>query len=73
LTTTLNYVKLYHKKGGDIMSKLLKVRDVAAYYGVSVQAVYKWINEGKISTTATPGGEKRIEEEELQKISEKRG
>jgi excisionase family DNA binding protein len=55
------------------MSKLLKVRDVAAYYGVSVQAVYKWINEGKISTTETPGGEKRIEEEELQKISEKRG
>jgi hypothetical protein len=34
---------------------------------------HKWINEGKISTTETPGGEKRIEEEELQKISEKRG
>jgi len=49
------------------MSKLLKIRDVALYYGVSVQAVYKWIKEGKVKVTETPGGEKRISESELKK------
>ena len=49
------------------MEKLYKIREVAAMYGVSVQAVYKWINEGKLKTTQTPSGEKRIPERELKK------
>ena len=52
------------------MEKQYKVREVANIYGVSVQAVYKWINEGKIKCTETPGGEKRIPETELKRIME---
>ena len=52
------------------MEKQWKISDVAKFYGISNQAVYKWVNEGKIKTTTTPGGEKRIPESELMRFTE---
>ena len=50
------------------MEKLYTIKEVAVYFQVSVQAVYKWINENKINVTTTPGGEKRIKESEIKRI-----
>jgi excisionase family DNA binding protein len=38
----------------------LSVADVAARYGVSTQAVYKWLAKGRIEGTRGPGGSWRI-------------
>lgn len=38
----------------------LSVADVAARYGVSTQAVYKWLAKGRIQGTRGPGGSWRI-------------
>ena len=43
-----------------LLEKLLKIKEVAEYYSVTTQAVYKWIKQGKIKTTTTPSGELRI-------------
>lgn len=40
--------------------QLLRIEEVAAYYAVSRQAVYRWIEQGKIDVTQTPGGTIRI-------------
>jgi len=53
--------------GDERMSKLYKIIEVAEHYKVSRQAVYKWIQLGKIKTIKTPGGETRIPETELKK------
>ena len=50
------------------MEKLYTIKEVSEYFKVTVQAVYKWINEDKINVTCTPGGEKRIKESELKRI-----
>ena len=47
------------------MERQYKISEVAKIYGVTVQAVYKWINEGKVKITETPGGEKRIPASQL--------
>jgi excisionase family DNA binding protein len=38
----------------------LSVADVAARYGVTTQAVYKWLQKGRIEATRGPGGSWRI-------------
>lgn len=38
----------------------LSVADVAARYGVTTQAVYKWLQKGRIDATRGPGGSWRI-------------
>ncbi len=38
----------------------LKVAEVATIYGITPQAVYKWIQAGKIEAEQTPGGSYRI-------------
>lgn len=39
---------------------ILSVADVAAHFGVTPQAVYKWCEAGKIEFERTPGGGYRI-------------
>lgn len=46
-------------------SNLLTIRQVADRMSVSRQTVYTWINSGKIKTIRTPGGRKRIPEDQL--------
>ena len=50
------------------MEKLYTVQETANIFGVSKQTVHNWKAKGKIKTTATPGGELRIRESELQRI-----
>ncbi|HEX4098529.1 MAG TPA: helix-turn-helix domain-containing protein [Caulobacteraceae bacterium] len=38
----------------------ISVGDVAARYGVTTQAVYKWLKDGRIEATRGPGGSWRI-------------
>jgi excisionase family DNA binding protein len=38
----------------------VSVGDVAARYGVTTQAVYKWLKDGRIEATRGPGGSWRI-------------
>lgn len=38
----------------------ISVGDVAARYGVTTQAVYKWLKDGRIDATRGPGGSWRI-------------
>ena len=59
-------------KGGKELEKLFKIQEVAEYFKVSRNAVYKWINEGKLKTVETPGGETRITESEIKRILEAR-
>jgi excisionase family DNA binding protein len=40
--------------------RLLSVGDVAARFGVTTQAVYKWLKNGRIEATRSPGGSWRI-------------
>jgi excisionase family DNA binding protein len=44
----------------DASEKWLRVADVAARYGVSTQAVYKWLSRGRIEGERRPGGGWRI-------------
>jgi excisionase family DNA binding protein len=39
---------------------LLSVGDVAARFGVTTQAVYKWLQKGRVQATRGPGGSWRI-------------
>jgi excisionase family DNA binding protein len=48
--------------------KFYKISEVAEMFGVSRQAVYKWINENKIKSVTTPAGTKRITQEEIDKL-----
>jgi excisionase family DNA binding protein len=41
-------------------SEIVSVGDVAARYGVTTQAVYKWLRDGRIEATRGPGGSWRI-------------
>jgi excisionase family DNA binding protein len=41
-------------------STVLSVGDVAARFGVTTQAVYKWLQKGRIEATRGPGGSWRI-------------
>jgi len=50
------------------LEKLFKIVEVAEHFKVSRNAVYKWINEGKIETVKTPGGETRIKESTLKEF-----
>jgi len=40
--------------------ELLSVGDVAAKFGITTQAVYKWLHKGRIEGERTPGGSWRI-------------
>jgi excisionase family DNA binding protein len=41
-------------------SEIVSVGDVASRYGVTTQAVYKWLRDGRIEATRGPGGSWRI-------------
>lgn len=43
--------------------RTLKTREVAEYCGVTIHAVNKWVNTGKLKAYRTPGNHKRITEE----------
>ena len=70
LTIILKYDRMCKtiQKGGKELEKLFKIPEVAEYFKVSRNAVYKWINENKIKTVKTPGGETRITESEVKRI-----
>ena len=53
------------------MEKLYKITEVAQYFKVSKQTVHNWIQAGKLKTSATPGGELRVLESEIQNIVKK--
>lgn len=40
--------------------KLLYLKDVAAYFGVTPKIVSKWVDDGKLSAVRTPGGHRRV-------------
>lgn len=40
---------------------------VAARYGVTPQAVYKWIEAGRVSAERTPGGSWRLEADQFER------
>jgi excisionase family DNA binding protein len=40
--------------------ELVSVGDIAARYGVTTQAVYKWLRDGRVEATRGPGGSWRI-------------
>lgn len=48
-----------------------KAKDVAAYFGVTIPAVYKWVADGKLPVHRTPGGRLRFVESEV-KAAQKR-
>ena len=52
---------------------LLRVDEVAAFYRVSRQAVYRWIREGDVDVTQTPGGTFRIVRESLINMKRRNG
>lgn len=54
------------------MEKTFTVTEVAGIFKVSRNAVYKWIQEGKINTSKTPGGQVRILESEIVRIQKNR-
>ena len=70
MTQLLNNVIIYKNKGGERLEKLYKIIEVAEYFKVSRNAVYKWINEKKLKVVKTPGGETRISESEIKKFME---
>lgn len=48
--------------------RFYKVSDIARIFDVTPQAVYKWINEGKVKAVEV-GGRKRISALELDRLS----
>jgi excisionase family DNA binding protein len=46
---------------------LLRVGEVADYYGVSDRAVYLWIEHGHLEVEHTPAGQMRVTRESLDK------
>ncbi len=44
--------------------------EVAARYGVTPQAVYKWIKAGRVSAEQTPGGSWRLPAEQFQRATD---
>ena len=53
------------------MEKLYSIQEVADYFKVSKQTVHNWKQKKLINTTSTPGGELRVVESELRKITER--
>ena len=47
------------------MAELLTISEAAKRMHVSRQTIYTWIGEGKIRTVLTPGGRRRISEDQL--------
>ena len=47
----------------------LTAPQVAARYGVTPQAVYKWIKEGRVSAEQTPGGSWRLPAEQFERAT----
>ncbi len=45
----------------------LSVAQVAAHYGVTPQAVYKWIDAGRVSAERTPGGSWRLAADQFER------
>lgn len=45
--------------------KLLRVSEVAAYFDVTERTVYLWIEHGHLGIEFTPGGQKRITQESV--------
>ena len=50
--------------------KFYTVNDLCDYFGVTRQAVSRWINDGKVNVSKTPSGRIRISEEEFNRITE---
>jgi len=49
--------------------KYYTVRDLCDHFGVTRQAVTKWIEKGKVKVVRTPGGRVRISEREFKKVT----
>lgn len=47
------------------MKQLMKLNELAQYFGVTRQTVYTWINKLNLPHTSTPGGSKRFDLEEV--------
>lgn len=56
-----------------VILELMKVSQVAIFFGVSRNAVYKWIAEKKITVCRTPGGEVRIRKDVVESFTKERG
>jgi excisionase family DNA binding protein len=50
----------YVSDRAQVKPEWLSVAQVAAHYGVTPQAVYKWIDAGRVSAERTPGGSWRL-------------
>lgn len=50
-----------------------RVKDVAEYYGVTPNTVYKWVYRGLLRVYKTPGGGCRFVESEVKAAQVKRG
>ena len=46
-------------------ARLLTASEVAALFRVSVKTPARWVLEGKVSSTRTPGGHHRFREDEM--------
>jgi excisionase family DNA binding protein len=56
----------------DRSGRTLRVKDVAALYGVRVKAVYNWINRGVLPVLRFPGGDYRFRSEDLAEFDRRR-
>jgi len=45
--------------------KLLRPRQIATYFGVTISTVRRWVNEGRLTAIFTPGGHSRIVADEF--------
>jgi len=48
------------------MEKMLTAQEVAKYYGVSVESVWRWIREGRLSAVSLTKRSYRIRQSDLE-------
>lgn len=55
----------YRDVGPEMM---VPISDAARRLGVAIETVRRWENEGKIKSTRTPGGQRRFEISEIERV-----
>ncbi len=59
-------------KGGDTMEKLYTIKELAEYFNVSKDTIWRWIRNNELNTINI-GGRKRVKESDLQAFIDRGG
>jgi excisionase family DNA binding protein len=52
------------------MGKLLTPKETAKIFGVTTTALRQWVKKGKLKATMTPGGQRRYDVDDINKLKE---